>query len=49
MFYCDKNTLNGVGDRFLHKSGHGLTLGHVYDMRCLGKHMDQHRNVEKNR
>ena len=26
----------------MHNSGHGLALGHVYDMRCLEKYMYQH-------
>ena len=32
----------------MQNSGHGLALGLVYDMRCLGKNMYQHINVKKN-
>ena len=49
VFYCDKNTENGGGvGRTLHNFGQELTLGHVYDLRYVGKYMHQHRNIEKN-
>ena len=32
----------GGGGSLHHSSGHGLALGHVYNMRCLGKYMYQH-------
>ena len=48
VFYCNKNTENGGGVNFAQFWAWNMALGHVYDMRCLGKYMYQHRNVEKN-
>ena len=36
LFYFDNTQRKGGGVTF-HNSGHRLALGHVNDMRCLGK------------